>query len=61
MRQLLRWIDLSESAKDLVLGMLDTDPKKRLTAKQVRISCHMFPIDTSLCSSERLCIFVLLK
>ncbi|CAL5227092.1 g9998 [Coccomyxa viridis] len=30
-----RWIDLSESAKDLVLGMLDTDPKKRLTAKQV--------------------------
>ena len=33
-----RWIDLS--AKDLVLGMLDSDPKKRLTAKQVINSSH---------------------
>ncbi len=38
---LRRWIDLSESAKDLVLGMLDSDPKKRLTAKQVSIPSHL--------------------
>ena len=30
-----RWLDLSESAKELVMGMLEYDPKKRLTAKQV--------------------------
>jgi len=30
-----RWLDLSESAKDLVMGMLEYDAKKRLTAKQV--------------------------
>jgi serine/threonine protein kinase len=28
-------LDLSESAKELVMGMLEYDPKKRLTAKQV--------------------------
>ncbi|KAK9824560.1 hypothetical protein WJX72_011313 [[Myrmecia] bisecta] len=30
-----RWKGLSDAARDLVLGMLDYDPKKRLTAKQV--------------------------
>ena len=30
-----RWLDLSETAKDLVMGMLEYDPKKRLTAKEV--------------------------
>lgn len=32
---LRRWLDLSESAKELVMGMLEYDPKTRLTAKQV--------------------------
>ena len=45
MLHLHRWIDLSESAKDLVLGMLDTDPKKRLTAKQVSIPSQFGPYD----------------
>jgi serine/threonine protein kinase len=31
----LRWQSLSESAKSLLMGMLDYDPAKRLTAKQV--------------------------
>ena len=35
-----RWLDLSETAKDLVMGMLEYDPKKRLTAKEVASSCH---------------------
>lgn len=30
-----RWQDLSEPAKALLLGMLEYDPAKRLTSKQV--------------------------
>lgn len=29
------WPQISESAKNLVRGMLEPDPKKRLTAEQV--------------------------
>lgn len=29
------WDHISESAKDLVMGMLSTDPSQRLTARQV--------------------------
>ena len=37
---LRRWLDLSDTAKDLVMGMLEYDPKKRLTAKEVPFCCH---------------------
>ena len=39
---LRRWLDLSDTAKDLLMGMLEYDPKKRLTAKEVLVSCHSF-------------------
>ncbi len=32
---LCRWLDLSDSAKELAMGMLQYNPKTRLTAKQV--------------------------
>ena len=35
-----RWLDLSDSAKDLVMGMLEYDARKRLTAKQVSKLTH---------------------
>ncbi|KAJ3691560.1 hypothetical protein LUZ61_020724 [Rhynchospora tenuis] len=37
-----RWSEISEDAKDLVKGMLDRDPRKRLTLKQVLVKFHWF-------------------
>lgn len=35
------WPNISECAKSLVRQMLEPDPKKRLTAKQVLGNCHI--------------------
>ena len=37
------WPSISESAKDLTMKMLESDPKKRLTAHQVlcKLSCFL--------------------
>lgn len=41
------WDHISESAKDLVMGMLSTDPSQRLTARQVlgRLDAHFYLLD----------------